>query len=189
MTTPVPKTPFLTRIVEVFLRGDVAVLLTLVSLAVGVAALVPDAARGGAADRRAAWPTCSSARRACRPRRSSRRSPRRLEKLLYQIDGVEYVYSMSRPGQASSPSASTSARTAKNSLVKLYNKIQSQHRPDPARRDRLGGQADRGGRRADRQRHALVRPDRAVRRLRAAAAWPRRCRTSCRRSRTRTASG
>jgi multidrug efflux pump subunit AcrB len=33
------KTPFLTRLVEIFLRGDVAVLLVLASLALGVAAL------------------------------------------------------------------------------------------------------------------------------------------------------
>ena len=36
-----------------------------------------------------------------------------LEKILYQIDGVEYVYSMSqRRTRRSSPSGTTSARTA-----------------------------------------------------------------------------
>jgi hypothetical protein len=41
-----------------------------------------------------------STRRGFRPRRSRRQVTRRLEKLLYQIDGVEYVYSMSRtPGE------------------------------------------------------------------------------------------
>jgi multidrug efflux pump subunit AcrB len=47
----------------------------------------------------------------------------RLEKLLYQIDGVEYVYSMSRPGQAIVTVRFYVGENREGSLVKLYNKI------------------------------------------------------------------
>jgi multidrug efflux pump subunit AcrB len=48
----------------------------------------------------------------------------RLEKLLYQIDGVEYVYSMSRPGQSIVTVRFYVGEDRENSLIKLYNKIQ-----------------------------------------------------------------
>ena len=48
----------------------------------------------------------------------------RLEKLLYQIDGVEYVYSMSRPGQAIVTVRYYVGQDREKSLLKLYNKIQ-----------------------------------------------------------------
>ncbi|MFI5378722.1 MAG: efflux RND transporter permease subunit [Tepidisphaerales bacterium] len=48
----------------------------------------------------------------------------RLEKLLYQIDGVEYVYSMSRPGQAIVTVRFYVGEDREKSLLKLYNKIQ-----------------------------------------------------------------
>jgi multidrug efflux pump subunit AcrB len=50
---------------------------------------------------------------------------RRLEKLLYQIDGVEYVYSMSRAGQSIVTVRFYVGEDRENSLVKLYNKIHS----------------------------------------------------------------
>ncbi len=49
----------------------------------------------------------------------------RLEKLLFQIDGVEYVYSMSRPGQAIVTVRFYVGEDREKSLIKLYNKIQS----------------------------------------------------------------
>jgi multidrug efflux pump subunit AcrB len=49
----------------------------------------------------------------------------RLEKLLYQIDGVEYIYSMSRPGQCIVTVRFYVGEDREDSLVKLYNKIQS----------------------------------------------------------------
>jgi hypothetical protein len=47
----------------------------------------------------------------------------RLERLLYQIDGVEYVYSMSRPGQAVVTVRFFVGQDREASLIKLYNKI------------------------------------------------------------------
>ena len=47
----------------------------------------------------------------------------RLERLLYQIDGVEYVYSMSRPGMAVVTVLFYVGQDREGSLVKLYNKL------------------------------------------------------------------
>ena len=46
-----------------------------------------------------------------------------LEKLLYQIDGVEYVYSMSREGQAIITVRYYVGQDRERSLVKLYKRI------------------------------------------------------------------
>ena len=46
-----------------------------------------------------------------------------LEKILYQIDGVEYVYSMSREGQAIITVRYYVGEDRERSLVKLYKKI------------------------------------------------------------------
>ena len=48
----------------------------------------------------------------------------RLEKMLYQIDGVEYVYSMSRPGSAVVTVRFYVGEDREDSLVRLHNKIQ-----------------------------------------------------------------
>ena len=47
----------------------------------------------------------------------------KLERLLYQIDGVEYVYSMSRPGEAVVTVRFYVGENREASLVKLHNKI------------------------------------------------------------------
>ena len=47
----------------------------------------------------------------------------RLEKLLYQIDGVEYVYSASRPGGAVVTVRFYVGEDREGSLIKLYNKL------------------------------------------------------------------
>jgi multidrug efflux pump subunit AcrB len=47
----------------------------------------------------------------------------RLEKLLYQIDGVEYVYSMSRKGHAIVTVRFYVGEDRERSLIKLYNKL------------------------------------------------------------------
>jgi multidrug efflux pump subunit AcrB len=118
------KRPLLTRMVELFLRGDVAILVTLVSLALGLAALwltpreeepqivVP------LADVMVSVPGLSA-------EEVERKVTVRLEKLLYQIDGVEYVYSMSRAGQSIVTVRFYVGQDREDSLVKLYNKIQS----------------------------------------------------------------
>jgi multidrug efflux pump subunit AcrB len=48
-----------------------------------------------------------------------------LEKLLYQIDGVEHVYSMSRPGAAVVTVRFHVGENREDSLVKIYNKVHS----------------------------------------------------------------
>jgi len=118
------KTPLLTRIVEVFLRGDVAVSLTLLSLLVGLAALwltpreeepqivVP------MADVFVSAPGLSA-------EEVEQKISVRLEKLLYQIDGVEYVYSMSQFGRCIVTVRFFVGEDREKSLVKLYNKINS----------------------------------------------------------------
>ena len=77
-----------------------------------------------------------------------------LEKILYQIDGVEYVYSMSRDDQAVITVRYYVGEDRERSLVKLYKKIDEHRGHRPARRDRLGRQAGRDRRRADRDAHA-----------------------------------
>lgn len=118
------ETPFMTRIVEVFLRGDVAILLVVISLLLGIAALfltpreeepqivVP------MADVFAYAPGLSA-------EEVERQVTDRLEKLLYQIDGVEFVYSMSSPGQCVVTVRFYVGEDREDSLVKIYNKINS----------------------------------------------------------------
>ncbi|QDV41755.1 Multidrug export protein AcrF [Stieleria neptunia] len=119
-----PDTPLMTRIVEVFLRGDVAFLLIAVSLLLGAAALfltpreeepqivVP------MADVFASAPGLSA-------EEVERQVTDRLEKLLYQIDGVEFVYSTSQPGQCVVTVRFYVGEDREDSLVKIYNKINS----------------------------------------------------------------
>ncbi|MCA9085009.1 MAG: efflux RND transporter permease subunit [Planctomycetaceae bacterium] len=114
----------LTGLVEVFLRGDVAILLTIVSLILGAVSLwltpreeepqivVPMAdvlisASGLSAEE------------------VEKQVTERVERLLSQIDGVEYVYSMSRPGEAVVTVRFYVGEDREDSLVKLYNKLQS----------------------------------------------------------------
>jgi len=119
-----PKNTMLTRFVDTLMRGDVAVLLVLVSLALGAAALyltpreeepqivVP------MADVFITAPGLSA-------RQVEEKVTSRLEKLLYQIDGVEYIYSMSRPAESVVTVRFFVGEDREDSLVKLYNKIHS----------------------------------------------------------------
>jgi multidrug efflux pump subunit AcrB len=121
MTAP-QEHSVVSRIVEVFLRGNLSVLLILVSLIAGAVALwltpreeepqivVP------MADVLVQMPGASAAE-------VEKQVATRLERLLYQIDGVEYVYSMSRPGQAIVTVRFYVGEDREKSLVKLYNKI------------------------------------------------------------------
>ena len=116
--------PFLTRVVDTFLRGDVALLFTVVSLALGAVSLyltpreeepqivVP------MADVFVQAPGLSA-------EEVERQVTERVEKLLYQIDGVEYVYSVSRPGECVLTVRFYVGENREDSLVKLYNKINS----------------------------------------------------------------
>ena len=116
------RTGALSGIVRGFLRGRMAALLILSSLAAGAVALwltpreeepqivVPLANvlisyPGGSAEE------------------IERRVSSRLERLLYQIEGVEYVYSMSQPHQAIVTVRFRVGEDREKSLIKLYNQI------------------------------------------------------------------
>jgi multidrug efflux pump subunit AcrB len=115
---------FLVRLIDVFLKGDLAPLLILLSLLGGAIALyatpreeepqivVPMADVIVAAP---GLPAAEVERQVATP----------LEKLLYQIDGVEYVYSMSKPGQAVITVRFYVGEDREDSLVKIYNKVES----------------------------------------------------------------
>lgn len=119
-----PGTPFLTRVVANFLRGDVAILFTVLSLVIGGVALVLTPREEEPqiivplADVVIAAPGLSS-------QEVDRQVTGPLEKLLYQIDGVQYVYSMSKNGQAIVTVRFHVGEDREDSLVKLYNKIDS----------------------------------------------------------------
>ena len=114
----------MTRLVEIFLRGDVAILLTITSLILGGVALwltpreeepqivVP------MADVLISAPGLSA-------EEIEQQIAGRVEKMLFQIDGVEYVYSMSQPGQAVITVRFFVGEDREDSLIKLYNKLQS----------------------------------------------------------------
>ncbi|MCA9139048.1 MAG: efflux RND transporter permease subunit [Planctomycetales bacterium] len=116
--------PMMTRVVAMFLRGDVAVLLIFVSLILGAAALVLTPREEEPqivvpmADVFASAPGLSA-------EEVERQVTDRLEKLLYQIDGVEFVYSMSSPGQCVVTVRFYVGEDREDSLVKIYNKINS----------------------------------------------------------------
>jgi multidrug efflux pump subunit AcrB len=118
------RLPFLTRVVDLFLRGDVAILLIVVSLILGGVSLVLTPREEEPqivvplADVFVAAPGLSA-------EEVEQQVTIRLEKLLYQIDGVEYVYSMSRPGQAIVTVRFYVGEDREDSLLKLYNKIHS----------------------------------------------------------------
>jgi multidrug efflux pump subunit AcrB len=116
--------PLLTRIVEIFLRGDVAVMLIVLSLMLGAASLILTPREEEPqivvpmADVMVSAPGLSAVE-------VERQVTDRIEKLLYQIDGVEYVYSMSSPGSCIVTVRFFVGEDREDSLVKLYNKINS----------------------------------------------------------------
>ena len=169
------ETSFLGRVIDLFLVGQLPAFLIALSLAGGVVALLAHAARGGAADRRADGRRLRRVPRRRRPRRSSSRSRRRSRSCSAQIDGVEYVYSMSRPGQAIVTVRFFVGEDRERSLVKLYNKIESNRGRRPARRHGLGGEAGRDRRRADRDRSRSAAPARSRSTTARCGASPRSC--------------
>ncbi len=113
---------FLTGIVRAFLHSNLAIMLIIMSLFVGAFALwltpreeepqivVP------VADVLIRYPGGSA-------KEVEQLVSSRLEKLLYQIDGVEYVYSASRPGKAIVTVRFFVGEDREDSLIKLYNKL------------------------------------------------------------------
>lgn len=115
---------WISRIVEAFLQGNLSVLLVIISLIAGVAALVITPREEDPqivvplADVYVSMPGASA-------REVERQVATRLEKLLFQIDGVKYVYSMSFPSQAIVTVRFYVGQPRELSWVKVYNKIQS----------------------------------------------------------------
>ena len=111
------------RIVRKFLYSNLSLLLIVLSLAVGAVALLVTPREEEPqivvplADVLVSFPGRSA-------QEVEQLISTRLEKLLYQIDGVEYVYSMSRPGQAIVTVRFYVGEDRERSLIKLYNKIQ-----------------------------------------------------------------
>ncbi len=116
------KRSFLTGIVEAFLRGNLPILIILVSLIAGALALTVTPREEEPqivvplADVMVQYPGGSA-------EEVERLVASRLERLLYQIDGVEYVYSMSRPGMAVVTVRFFVGEDREDSLLKLYNKL------------------------------------------------------------------
>ena len=122
--TPHPHKPkgIVQGIVEMFLGGNLSIMLCIAALLTGVAALyitpreeepqitVP------MADVIVNVPGASA-------REVERQVTTRLERLLYQIDGVEYVYSTSRTNQAIITVRYYVGEDRVDSLVKLHNKL------------------------------------------------------------------
>jgi len=115
---------WMTRIVEAFLEGNLSVLLILISLIAGSVALLVTPREEDPqivvpiADVLVNMPGASA-------REVERQVATRLEKLLYQIDGVEYVYSTSFPSQAIVTVRFYVGEDRERSWVKLHNKIQA----------------------------------------------------------------
>ncbi len=117
-----PDDNLISRVVAVFLGGNLSVLLILLMLVAGAAALALTPREEEPqivvplADVFVAMPGASA-------EEVEQQVAARLERLLYQIDGVEYVYSMSRPGQAVVTVRFYVGENREDSLVKLHNKI------------------------------------------------------------------
>lgn len=111
------------RLIEAFLHGNLSVLIILVMLGGGAAALLLTPREEEPqivvplADVYVKMPGASA-------EEVEQLVSSKLERLLYQIDGVEYVYSMSRPGEAIVTVRFYVGEHRENSLVKIHNKIQ-----------------------------------------------------------------
>ncbi|MCP3176117.1 efflux RND transporter permease subunit [Desulfuromonas sp. KJ2020] len=111
-----------TRIVDKFLDGNLSVILILLSVIAGIAALMLTPREEEPqivvplADVYVHMPGASA-------EEVEKQVSTRLEKLLLQVDGVEYVYSMSRPDLAIVTVRFYVGEDRIDSLVKLHNKI------------------------------------------------------------------
>jgi multidrug efflux pump subunit AcrB len=117
------KESILSKIVEKFLTSNLSIIIILLSLFVGIAALMVTPREEEPqivvplADVYVHFPGASA-------EEVERLVSTRLEKLLWQIDGVEYVYSMSTPGLAIVTVRFYVGEDREDSLLKLYNKIE-----------------------------------------------------------------
>ena len=110
------------KIVEAFLRGNLSGMLIVIAVVCGLAAvlLTPREEEPQIvvpmADVMVQVPGASA-------EEVERQVSTRLEKIMYQIDGVEYVYSMSKPGLSIVTVRFYVGEDRIGSLVKLYNKM------------------------------------------------------------------
>ncbi len=120
---PEPDLSLMGRIVEKFVSSNFAFIIILLSLVAGVAALVITPREEDPqiivplADVFVYFPGVSA-------EGVEQRVSTRLEKLLWQIDGVEYVYSMSMTDMAIVTVRFYVGEDREDSLIKLYNKIE-----------------------------------------------------------------
>ena len=126
-TSPEPANPpkhkgIVQGIVEIFLGGNLSIMLCIATLLAGMAALLITPREEEPqitvplADVIVEVPGASA-------REVERQVTTRLERLLYQIDGVEYVYSISRTNQAVITVRYYVGEDREDSLVKLHNKL------------------------------------------------------------------
>ncbi|HSQ56316.1 MAG TPA: efflux RND transporter permease subunit, partial [Gemmata sp.] len=122
MTAPRNEHTFVSRVVEAFLHGNLSVLLILVMLACGVAALLLTPREEEpqivvpVADIFIRMPGATA-------EEMEQQVSSKLERLLAQIDGVEYTYSMSRPEEAVVTVRFYVGENREDSIVKLHNQI------------------------------------------------------------------
>uniref|UniRef100_UPI003D812F74 efflux RND transporter permease subunit n=1 Tax=Trichloromonas sp. TaxID=3069249 RepID=UPI003D812F74 len=127
---PARKHALPTRIVDRFLDGNLSVILILLSLIAGAAALLLTPREEEPqiivplADVYVHMPGASA-------EEVEKQVATRLEKLLWQVDGVEYVYSMSRPDLAVVTVRFFVGEDRIDSLVKLHNKISTHSEQAP----------------------------------------------------------
>jgi len=117
-----PNKSWMSGLINAFLTGNLAILLIIISLVSGAVALMMTPREEEpqivvpVADVMVMMPGSSA-------EEVEKLVASRLERLLYQIDGVEYVYSMSRPGMAVVTVRFFVGENREGSLIKLYNKI------------------------------------------------------------------
>jgi len=113
-----------TRIVDKFLDGNLSIIFIILALLAGAVALLLTPREEEPqivvpiADVYVQMPGASAGE-------VEKQVATRLEKLLWQVDGVEYVYSMARPDQALVTVRFFVGEDRVESLVKLHNKLQS----------------------------------------------------------------
>jgi len=116
------KQSFFVGVVAGFLRGNMPILVMIASLIAGALALTVTPREEDPqivvplADVMISYPGGSA-------EQVERLVSSRLERMLYQIDGVEYVYSVSQPGMAVVTVRFYVGEDREDSLLKLYNKI------------------------------------------------------------------
>ncbi len=113
---------WMSRMVDGFLTGNFAILLVIISLLAGAMALIATPREEEPqitvplADVIVSYPGGSA-------EEVERLVSSRLERMLWEVDGVEYVYSMSRPGMAVITVRFVVGQDREGSLIKLYNKV------------------------------------------------------------------